>query len=294
MGRLGRKTCVALFAALVCLLSFAPFEQAEAKSINYSVIAPHEFALPVNFDEGINIFAQYFWLNNDRDAWDIADSNSDTLTSVSKYVRFFNFEALPDVAFLWEAAIPAVGVTNDEDGITGFGDPQFGILGYVYPLPKDGSMGTLCIGGEWWFHIPFGDDELSNHAYDNDLTLVWDYQLGKFNFDGSAGILFKGDRRKSGQNWDRGEGLHANLRFSYAFRKNIEPFFALDWATDSGIEDKDTGLDIAASSDEIAVGGGLHFVFTPNFIGDVWYMKGVDGRNAIKTDAIYLKFVAIW
>jgi hypothetical protein len=287
MGRLGRKACVVLFAALVCLLSFAPFDQAEASSINYSVIAPHEFNLPVDY-EPFNIFAQYAWLNNNRSAWDIGDGSSDTLTSVSKYVRFWKIKALPKVGLLTEVAIPSVGVIDDEGGVTGFADPQIGILAWVRPLPN------LMVGGEWWFHVPFGDDELSNHAFDSDLTFVWDYQLGKFNFDGSAGILFKGDRRHSGDDWDRGENLHANLRFSYEFRKNIEPFFAFDWQTDSAVEDKDSDLTIARSSDEIAIGGGLHFNFTPGLIGDIWYMKGVDGRNAVKTDAVYVKVAVIF
>lgn len=296
--RLQKTKICSIFAimTLVGIFCSGMVKESNAAGFPYGIIAPHEFNLPVDY-EPFNAFVQYGLFNNNRRGYDGLKDSSSTLLSLSKYARFFKIDALPNVGFLWEVLLPAVSVIGD-DGNTGFADPQVGVLAWVRPIPN------LMTGLEWWLQLPFGDNEFSDHAIDNIFSFVWDYQCGKFNFGGVTGITVMGDYRHAGWNYERGESLHASIRFAYEFARNIEPWVGLDYQTSSkGKAKKDfggylhkvnKGDTVYRSYNELAASVGLHFQFTSNLLGDVFYMRGFEGSNTLKTDAVHMKLAYVF
>ncbi len=98
------KSTVAFTAIAASIFIFS--STVIAAGIPLSVIGPHEYALPVNY-EPFNAVAQYSFIQTDNMAFDSAGKRVDgpgTFTAVgfTKYVRFFTFKSLPDVGFAWE------------------------------------------------------------------------------------------------------------------------------------------------------------------------------------------------
>lgn len=277
--------------SLMLLLVGGGMSNVTASGITFANIGPHEYGLPLNF-EPFNAVVQYGWWNDDdkvfasnRHTED--GSGTDTFVGLTKYARFWSVDTLPSVGFGYLVTLPEIAVHGDDSGVSGLGDPITGP--FVWIKPTENST----LGFQTFIQVPFGSDELSNHAWNNYTSLFWDWQLNKWNIDGHAGAVFKSDREYKDSNFEQGTTVHASVRVAYRWSDFLEPMLAIDWeATEKG-KNKDTG-ETVSSYDELAMGPGISFYFTPTITLNAWYTKGIDGRNCTKTDAVNFKFTYIF
>ena len=283
-----KAVCLGL-AALMLVFFGGEVTKVQASDIGLAVIGPHEYALPVNYDS-FNVFVQYaFWNDNSEGDGTVADSDSDTFVGMSKYVRFFTLDALPNIGIAYEVIQPEVHVVNNDtdDSITGIGDTITGPA--IWFKPSENST----IGLQSFVQVPIGDDELSNHAWRSLTSIFWDWQLDKVNIGGNAGFIASTNYKKGGVEKDIGTIYHANLRVGYRASNMLEPFFAWDYNTSDSGKNKTTGETIA-SFDEMAVGAGLMVHFSPTISMTARYTRAVDARNVTETDGVYFKFAYVW
>ena len=284
-----KKGVCFVLAALMLVLFGGQVSKVGASDIALAVIGPHEYALPVNY-ESFNVFVQYaFWNDNSEGDGVVADSDSDTFVGLTKYVRFFTLDALPNIGLAYEVIQPAVHVVNNDtnDSVTGLGDTITGPAAWFKPSENS------TVGLQSFLQVPIGDDELSNHAWRTLTSLFFDWQIGKLNLDGNAGLIASTDSRYNGVKKEIGTIYHANLRVGYRVSNMFEPFVAWDWNTSDSGKNKTTGETIA-SFDETALGAGLMVHFSPNISMTARYTKAVDARNVTETDGVYFKFAYVW
>lgn len=283
-----KGVCLGL-TALMLVLFGGKVTKVQASDIGLAVIGPHEYALPVNYDS-FNVFVQYaFWNDNSEGDGTVADSDSDTFVGMSKYVRFFTLDALPNIGIAYEVIQPEVHVVNNDtdDSITGIGDTITGPA--IWFKPSENST----IGLQSFVQVPIGDDELSNHAWRSLTSIFWDWQIDRVNIDGNAGFIASTNYKKGGVEKDIGTIYHANLRVGYRASNMLEPFLAWDYNTSDSGKNKTTGETIA-SFDEMAVGAGLMVHFSPTISMTARYTRAVDARNVTETDGVYFKFAYVW
>lgn len=284
----GKGVCFVL-AALMLVLFGGEVSKVRASDIGLAVIGPHEYALPVNYDS-FNVFVQYaFWNDNSKGDGTVADADSNTFVGLSKYVRFFTLDALPNVGLAYEVIQPSVHV-NDADGdtsVTGLGDTITGPAAWFKPSENS------TIGIQSFLQVPIGDDELSNHAWGNLTSIFWDWQIDKVDICGNAGFIAFTNSRNAGVEKDIGTTYHANLRLGYRASQMLEPFFAVDWETQDSGKNKTTGAKID-SNNETALGLGLMVHFSPTISMTARYTKAVDAKNVTETDGVYFKFAYVW
>ncbi len=274
---------------MVFLMSAVVPTQANASDIGLAVIGPHEYALPVNY-ESFNVFVQYgFWNDNSEGDGIVADSDSDSFVGLTKYVRFFTLDALPNVGLAYEVIQPSVYVVDNDtdDSTTGLGDTITGPAAWFKPSE------TSTIGIQSFMQVPIGDDELSNHAWGNLTSIFFDWQINKVNIDGNVGLVAFTNSRNNGVEKEIGTTYHANLRLGYRASNMLEPFFAWDWERQNSGKNKTTGVTIA-SNDEMALGAGLMVHFSPTISMTARYTKAVDAHNVTETDGVYFKFAYVW
>lgn len=284
-----RHAVKVLMALCAVLVSAAP---AYASDITFAVIGPHEYALPVNF-KPFNVFVQYGEFNSDGSAYDshgneVKGPGTHTWIGLSKYVHFWTFKSLPNVGFAYEVIEPEVRIEGNSLGVSGFADPLTGPAVWIKPS----SNSTL--GFQSFLQIPVGNSQVSNNYWANYSSMFWDWQLGKFNFDGDLGGVFRSTRHVTGApDASMGTTVHMNARFAYQVTPLLEPFAALDWM-DKGA-DQIGGIDVPGTDvQETALGAGIMFHFAPKISLTLRYSHGVDGKNTNVTDAGYLKFVYLF
>ncbi len=93
------RSAFAFMAIAATLLTYS--STVVAAGIPLSIIGPHEYALPVNY-EPFNAVAQYSYIQTDNMAFDatgkrVTGPGTFTAVGFTKYVRFFTLEALPNV-----------------------------------------------------------------------------------------------------------------------------------------------------------------------------------------------------
>ena len=268
-----------------------------AKDITFAVIGPHEYDLPVDYTESFDAIVQYGFWNNDKKSFDdngdtVDGPGTDTWVGLTKYVRFFKLDALPKVGLAYEIIWPEVAVHGEGTGVSGFGDP---LTGYIFWVKPTGDP-NLTMGLQSFVQIPIGDDELSNHSWNNFTSFHWDWNFGpqnKINFDGDFGAIFRGDREKNGVTVEQGTTVHTNIRLGYDVNKTFTPFLSFDWETKGGDKNKDTGVK-TERSDETCLGAGLMVNISPTMSITARYGKAIDGKNVVKSDGVYFKFLYIW
>jgi opacity protein-like surface antigen len=289
---ISRTTMVAFLATI--LITLATSAQVTASGIPMSVIGPHEYALPVNY-ESFNAVAQYAFVQTDNMAFDstgrrVAGPGTFTAVGLTKYVRFFTFKSLPDVGFAWEVLEPEISVQGTGVSATGFGDPLTGLAVWMKPS-KNSTLGVQS-----FLSIPAGSDAVSDKTWGSLTTIVGDVQLGDLDIDGHTGVIFKSTRHKTGSDDENpGATFHANLRAGYRVHEYLEPFVAADYQTTGTSTNDATGKDISGSaSNELTFGGGLMLHFTNPMSLTVRYDYGVDGKNTPVTNAFFFKIAYIW
>ena len=280
-----------IVAALVSVCLIGVSRKADAGIIPYSVIAPHEYQLPVGDaipKDGITLLLSYNTYREEGKAWD-GDSQSRYLfANVNKLAHIFKIDTpmLKDVGFLWEAVSGFASATDKTNhSVTGLIDAQTGLVAWIKPTKN--WVSSL----EYWLYMPFGDNELSGHSWDHSFASLNNYVLGNFTFDGDFGVKIKGDAKNNGVHAEQGDVFFANAVFTYKFMKQIEPFVKLDYQTTGPGKVVDTGVKTSGNS-ELAYGVGNQFYITDRLSLAAWYEQGITGRNTTKTNAGY--FRAIW
>lgn len=265
-----------------------------ASGVPLSVIGPHEYALPINF-ESFNAVAQYAFVQTDNMAFDnngkkINGPDTTTTVGFTKYVRFFTIKSLPDVGIAWEFLLPEISVQKTGLSVSGLGDPLTGFAVWMKP----GKSSTA--GVQSFLSIPVGADSVSDKTWGSLTTLFGDLQLGSLNLDGQVGYIYKTDRHQTGaSDVSPGSTFHANVRTGYRLHELLEPFVALDYQTTKASKDSATGTTVANSaSNELTGGGGLLVHFSDLISLTMRYDYGIDGKNTPVTNAFNFKFAYIW
>jgi len=289
MGFRTRNIFLASIAAVLvsfCLAGGAG--KAHAGIIPYSVIAPHEYQLPVGDaipKDGINLLLSYNTFRDEGRAWD-GDSGARSLfANVNKFAHIFKIDGWDKVGFLWEGVLGFGSLQlKNNTSETGMIDGQTGLVAWYNPIPN-----MSCVL-EYWLYLPIGTDNLSGHSWDHSFAFMFNYHTGGFTFDGDFGYKLKGDYRDMGMHLEQGNVFFANAVFAYKFMNQIEPFFKVDYQTTETGKDKATGAKTSGQS-ELALGIGNQFQVSNRLSLALWYEAGVTGRNTTKTNAGYARFI---
>jgi hypothetical protein len=70
----------------------------------------------------------------------------------------------------------------------------------------------------------------------------------------------------------------------------FNPNLHFDYETTGNSEGKG-GIADLGSSDNMQVGIGNSMRITKRLLLDVWYARGIDGRNSVKTNNVYTRFI---
>jgi len=285
-----------LSAALAIICLSGATKNVEAGIIPYSVIAPHEYQLPVGNDipkDGINLLLSYNTYRDENKAWSGESGARSTFISVNKFAHIFKIDGLNDVGFLWEAVTGFASATGkDNNSVTGLIDGQTGLVAWIKPTKN----WVNCL--EYWLYLPIGDNELSSHSWNHSFAYMTNYVLGNFTFDGDLGVKIMGDSKHNGTHAEQGDVFFANTVFTYKFMKQVEPFLKFDYQSSGQGKIKsasDTSLnpgDITSSQSELTYGIGNQFQISDKLSFAAWYAHGITGRNTTKTNAGYIR--AIW
>lgn len=284
-SRVSRRHSAAAIAAAL-LLGNAGAVQAQT---TFDVIGPHEYDLPVGFEEPFNVFVQYgIFQSNDRafddDGNRVRGSGSNAITGLSKYVRFWTPESNPDIGVAWEVIVPEVGIRNrnapaGDRHISGIGDPMTGFAIWYKARPN------ITLGFQSFVQIPVGSDRVSDTNYKNLSSLFWDWRMGeKFGWTGDAGFVYQTERDsgfKPGLTW------HTNNRFGYRATLRIEPFIGID-------AEHTKGRDNAPDAWALDGSAGLMFHTFDNQSITVRYAASIDGENHPVNDSFNIKYAYVW
>jgi hypothetical protein len=261
---------------------------ADAGIIPYSVIAPHEYQLPVGKEipkEGTNLLLSYNAFRDEGKAWNGRSDTRSLFANINKFVHIFNIDGLDNCGFLWEA-VAGYGRLETKSGqsFNGLLDGQTGLV--AWHKPTKNWVNVL----EYWLYLPIGEDNLSGHSWDHSIAYMTNYVLGNFTFDGDVGYKLKGNYKHSGVEAEQGDVFFVNLVFAYKLMNQIEPFFKADYQTTNGGKNLTTNVNTAGQS-ELALGIGNQFKISDRLSLALWYQKGVTGRNTTKTNAGMARFI---
>ena len=282
---------LALGVALMAPLTASP--PAKASDITFGVIGPQEYNLPVNF-QPFNVFVQYGEYNSQAQAWSpggglYSTTNSNLYVGLSKYVRFFTFDGLPNVGLAYEVIVPEVLVTLPGNSIGGVGDPLTGPAAWIKP----NSNSTF--GVQSFVQFPIGNSEVSNHYWANYSTIFFDWQSTLMSFTGDAGAVFRSIQTAPGTpRINEGTTIFANLRLGWKPTTFWEPFVAFDWQTTTAANYANGGGVAILPSAETALGVGVMAHFSDAASLTVRYSRDVQGYNTVGTNGAYLKFAYVW
>jgi len=275
-------------ATMVTVSLFGAVSGVHAGIIPYSVIAPHEYQLPVGDaipKDGINLLLSYNTFRDEGKAWNGESGARSLFVNVNKFAHIFKVDGLDKFGFLWEGVLGFGNLQlKNNTSETGMIDGQTGLVGWYNPIPN------MSLVLEYWLYLPIGSDNLSGHSWDHSFAFMYNYHLGGFTVDGDLGYKLKGDYRDGGVHHEQGNVFFANLVLAYKFMNQVEPFFKVDYQTTESGRDKLTGRKISGES-ELALGIGNQFKISDRLNLALWYEKGVTGRNTTKTNAGYARFI---
>lgn len=284
-----RSVCCALAAVAMGAVFFAGSAgKADAGIIPYSVIAPHEYQLPVGDaipKDGINLLLSYNTFRDEGKAWDGESGARSLFANVNKFAHIFKVDGLDKCGFLWEGVLGFGSLQlKNNTSETGMIDGQTGLVGWYNPIPN------MSLVLEYWLYLPIGSDNLSGHSWDHSVAFMFNYHVGGFTTDFDFGYKLKGDYRDGGVHQEQGNVLFANLVVAYKLMNQVEPFFKADYQTTESGKDKATGAGTSGQS-ELALGFGNQFKISDRLNLALWYELGVTGRNTTKTNAGYARFI---
>lgn len=260
--------------------------------IPYSVIAPHEYQLPIGDDipnNGTTLLLSYNTYRDMSHGYKGVNTGANSMfASVNKLAHIFKIDGVKDVGFLWEAVLGAANLTmkngNALHGGTGLIDAQTGLVAWIKPTKNWVS----CL--EYWMYLPIGADSLSSHSWNHSFAYMTNVVFDNFTFDGDFGYKIMGESKYNGVNTEQGDVIFANGVWAYKFMKQVEPFFKVDYQYQ--LKSHVVGSSVKTSNYELALGYGNQFYLSDKLSFAIWYEQGVAGRNLDKTKAGYIR--AIW
>lgn len=276
-----------LVAIFLMVFGFGKARQSFAAEavIPYSTIGTNEYNFPIDFDKPINLFLSYNVWQNTTEYFGPDGQDTSIFVSANKFARLFKIDGIENVGFLWEAVLGFASVSVDDGtNISGMIDPQTGIVAWIRPIP---NWATAL---EYWLHLPFGSNELSDGAVSHTFAWLNNHQWGKVSLDWDLGYKMRGDQRKGGVKSEQGDSLFANAVLSYNYNNWIAPSLHADYETAGGGRNKDTGEGVA-SYDRLQLGIGNSMKVTDRLVFAYWYSRGIDGRNVARTNAVYGRFI---
>ena len=287
------KIARALLLGATTLASLAA-TQAKASDITFAVIGPQEYNLPVNFATPFNAFVQYGEWNNQSQVYNSSGhvtnvGEGNLYVGLSKYVRFFTIDGIPDVGFAYEVIVPLVQVQQKTAANGGIGDPLTGPAVWFKP------NGNSTLGFQSFVQVPIGETAVSNHYWANYSSMFFDYQWEHAAITGNLGAVFRSTQNISGApDVDEGTTGHLNVRLSWKNQTIFQPFLALDWQATSVAHYSQSNLVASPASNETALGIGVMAQFTPAASLTLRYSHDVAGLNTTLTNGAYMKFAYVW
>lgn len=275
----------------MCLMAMNT-QSSHANNITFAVIAPHEYELPVNYDD-FSVFVQYNQINssskfynNNGNLVDNPGGRQNMYVGLSKYVYFTTFDALPGVGWAFEAIVPEVRIDlKNANNPSGVGDPIFGFATWIKPTPNS------TLGVQSFLQPPIGSREVTNNYWNNLSSVLFDIQFEKISFVGDVGGVFAFSEEKRLGSFRPGDSFHTNLRWGYKFDdKSIpfEPYVAFDFQSDG--TDRFAGSRVANSAGrDLSLGGGVVWKINDQYSIAAHYSRSVDGRNVVPTNAVYFR-----
>lgn len=258
----------------------------------YSVISPSEFNLPVaKPGKGINFFFQNAVYTNDNKSYNNNGdkvnnpTGNDTELGVTRFGRLFSFKSTPDIGYYWEVLLPEVHINAAGKGgsVSGLADP-LGILA-IYTRPTK----NFLIGMENGFTAPIGNNDLTYNYYTYQPNIIFDYHSSTgFGVDGLVGFAFKTHNDNTDTN--PGTDFYADLRLRYKLNHWISPALSYDYQQTHGV----SGAHNAAYQDIVGGGAKLFFNKSHTLSGSIAYRVGVAGKNTVRVNGPYARFVALF
>jgi Putative MetA-pathway of phenol degradation len=213
----------------LCMMTLAP-QTSYANNITFAVIAPHEYELPVEYDD-FSVFVQYNQINSSgkfyNDNGDLVNvpGKQNLYVGLSKYVYFTTFDAMPGVGWAFEAIVPEVHIgIHDAPNLNGVGDPIFGFATWIKPTPNS------TLGVQSFLQPPIGSKEVSNNFWTNLSSVLFDIQFERISFVGDVGVVIpfaEEDRKLFGLR--PGDSFHTNLRWGYKLNDPNQQVRAPRW-----------------------------------------------------------------
>ena len=252
----------------------------------FDVMGPHEYDLPAPGFEPFQVFVQYAYLQDDDKAYDnngdrVAGSGNTTTVGLSKYVRFWTSESIPNLGLAYEVIVPEIGVSSEANGgdVSGFGDPLTGFA--LWYKPTENST----LGFQSFLQIPVGDRDVSDTNWKNLSSALWDVRLtDKWGWTGDAGFVFQGSKDDGTH---PGTTFHTNERLGYRVSKLLEPFVGVDYEYTKGTTtvNKSYILDLSL---------GVMFHTFDNQSIAIRYAGSVEGQNRAVNNSLNLKYAYAW
>lgn len=268
-------------------------QSAQANNITFAVIAPHEYELPVNYDD-FSVFVQYNQFNSTNKFYndngklvDAPGGRQNLYVGLSKYVYFTTFDAMPNVGWAFEAIVPEVHVgLKNANNLNGVGDPIFGFATWIKPTANS------TLGVQSFMQVPIGMKEVTNNYWNNLSSVLFDIQWEKISFVGDVGVVIPFAEEKSKlASFKPGDSFHTNLRWGYKFDDKtipLEPFFALDYQANR--TSRFAGANVPGTKGhDLSIGGGVLWKIDDQFSFAVHYSHSIDGRNVAPTNAVYFR-----
>jgi Putative MetA-pathway of phenol degradation len=283
---INQKISFLLMIAFLVGVGFISLE-GKANAVVYEDVGAGEYLLPIEYDV-ITAYIAYNIIQDMDDVWDGEDMDATLLVNANKLTRFYKIPALPEVGLLFEAVLGWASFEDRDanESVGGMFDPLVGHAIWINPIP------SWTTGFEYWLHVPLGDNDLSDHGFKQDFVWINHNQFGDFGLDWDLGYRVRHDAQVGGDDIDPGDSVFANVIASYKVNDYFIP--TMHWgyeSRDSGDSEVDGKL---PSSDEEYLGFGNAFKITEKLSSEIWYSKGISGRNTVRTDSFYLRFQYIF
>lgn len=277
----GRHVLRLTVAAALCAVGSVAQAQ-----ITRGFIAPHEYALPGMDYKPFNVFVEYVTLQDTDRFWDgdgdkVSGNNVEVLVGLSKYVRFFKIESLPNLGVGWEIIVPKVGIRDKTAGTStgGIADPITGPAIWIKPTEN------WTLGADLFLQVPVGDKDVGGGDRWNVIgSVFWDGQFSKINYTGNLGYTIAGKPTAGPR---LGNVYYTNHRLGYRVSELIEPFIGLDY-------ERQQGSDANPSNHETGAAVGVMFHTVKNSNISVHYQRGLEGEARAVSDNLNVRFVVVW
>lgn len=274
----------ALNSAVALALLFG-FNGAVQAATTFDVIGPHEYDLPAGGFKPFNVFVQYAYVQHDNKAYDtdgdrVKGSGNTSTIGLSKYVRFWTSETIPELGLAYEVIVPEIGVRKSDGGhASGIGDPLTGFAMWYKPTS------TSTLGFQSFLQVPVGGNEVSDTNWKNLSSLLWDVRLTEtLGWTADAGVVIQGAKDDGTH---PGTTYHTNNRFGYRATQLLEPFVGIDYeySSSSSTVKKSKALDLSL---------GVQFHTFDNQRIAVRYAGSVYGENHSANNSVNIEYVYVW